>query len=234
MNQSIPLNQIINLIQNCSQQEINYLYEKLRITSTPHPYEVEVGASAIVILDAIHRSPELTKRMLRGILAEAAFGNYVIPFIQQYGWINVTPQGNFAYDYALGDARGTLKVQVKLQRSEKGQPSIIEGKSPYYINKPTYKVETQKTRGGKDSEDESTRYYRYGEFDIIAVSLQPSTGNWNTFMYSLGRWLNKSTKYHNCIEPNQPVPFTKDLYWTDNFLEAADWYYSGRPGWNGY
>lgn len=39
-----------------------------------------------------------------------------------------------------------------------------------------YVVETPRTRGGKDlTSGEDTRPYRYGEFDILAVSMHPST-----------------------------------------------------------
>lgn len=39
-----------------------------------------------------------------------------------------------------------------------------------------FMTETQKTRTGTDGEENQTRPYRYGEFDILAVSMQPSTG----------------------------------------------------------
>jgi len=59
-------------------------------------------------------------------------------------------------------------------------------------------VETQRTRGGKDKKSNSdTRPYHFGEFDILAVSMQPSTGNWNEFLYTVSSWLLQEKKTKN-------------------------------------
>lgn len=62
-------------------------------------------------------------------------------------------------------------------------------------------TETQKTRTDNDGDGEKTRPYRYGEFDVLAVSMQPSTGKWDRYMYTLGRWLlpgKARTKWRPC------------------------------------
>ena len=53
-----------------------------------------------------------------------------------------------------------------------------------------YVVETQKTREGTDRKTgEKTRPYRFGEFDILAVAMQPATGQWDRFFYTIADWL---------------------------------------------
>ncbi|GAB4358054.1 MAG: hypothetical protein Kow00114_10010 [Kiloniellaceae bacterium] len=84
-------------------------------------------------------------------------------------------------------------------------------------------TETQKTRTGNDGEGGRTRPYRYGEFDILAVSMQPSTGDWNRYMYTLGRWLVPG-EGENEIATFQPVSMTPNDFWTDDFETAAKWF----------
>lgn len=79
-------------------------------------------------------------------------------------------------------------MQVKLQRSERGPPVVKNG-ARYGFAGEVFMTETQKTRTGTDGEENQTRPYRYGEFDLLAVSMQPSTGRWDRYMYTLGRWL---------------------------------------------
>ncbi|MBF6723633.1 hypothetical protein HN240_18800 [Acinetobacter baumannii] len=85
-----------------------------------------------------------------------------------------------------------------------------------------YITETQKTRTGNDGE-EKTRPYRYGEFDVLAVSMQPSTGKWDRYMYTLGRWLLPG-KGENEMATWQPVSMTPNGFWTDDFATVAAWF----------
>ena len=84
-------------------------------------------------------------------------------------------------------------------------------------------TETQKTRTGTDGEDNKTRPYRYGEFDILAVSMQPSTGKWDRYMYTLGRWLLPG-KNAGEMATLQPVATVSNEFWTDDFRTAAQWF----------
>ncbi len=68
--------------------------------------------------------------------------------------MNVTPEGNFAYDFAVDDGKGTVTIQTKLQRSEKGVPLKAKGGRAWLKNPNQYVVETQKTREGDDSSGE--------------------------------------------------------------------------------
>jgi hypothetical protein len=74
-----------------------------------------LNTEAEIILEAIQRSGGLTLRMIRGVIAEAAFEIEVVEHLE--GWRNVTPPGDLPYDFLLDDGQGAVRVQVKLQRS---------------------------------------------------------------------------------------------------------------------
>lgn len=215
------LAEIRELFEHCSDEEQTEFFRELRERFIIHEFEEIIGAPAEMILEAVHRAPELTRRMLRGVIADAAFRMHVVQDIQTHGWNDITPEGNFAYDYKLDDGAGPITVQIKLQRSEQGTPAKRKG-DRYGFQPEIYIVETQKTRTGTDVEDNKTRPYRYGEFDILAVSMQPSTGRWDQFMYTLGRWL-LPAKNPDMLATIQPVSMSPNEYWTDSFLTAAKW-----------
>ncbi len=89
-----------------------------------------------------------------------------------------------------------------------------------------YVVEVQKTRSGNKNGEE-TRPYRFGDFDILAVNMQPSTGDWNRFVFTVGSWLLPSKKGANQIEIFQPVPEHPDDFWTDDLATCIKWFRSG-------
>lgn len=212
---------IRELLAQCSADDRVALFRELRATHQIHEFEAIIGAPAEMILEAVHRAPELTRRMLRGVIADAAFRTFVIPSLASHGWHDVTPEGNFAYDYKLEDNAGTVTVQVKLQRSERGAPVVRRGER-YGFNSDIFITETQKTRTGTDGDEKQTRPYRYGEFDILAVSMQPSTGLWARYMYTLGRWLLPG-KRDGEMATLQPVTMQPGEFWTDDFKTAARW-----------
>jgi len=220
---------IRKLLRQCSREEQTALFRELRRSHQIHEFERIIGAPAEMILEAIHRAPELTRRMLRGVIADAAFRTFVVPVIEPKGWRDVTPEGNFAYDYMIEDAAGKVSVQVKLQRSSKGEPVVKNG-ARYGFKGDVYIAETQKTRTGNDGDGEKTRPYRYGEFDILAVSMQPSTNKWSRYMYTLGRWLLPG-KGENEMATLQPVSMKPDgIWWTDDFVTAAAWFRAQNAG----
>lgn len=219
---------IRELLQRCSSEERNALFHALRREFQLHEFEKVIGAPAEMILEAVHRAPELTRRMLRGVIADAAFRMNVVPALHEKGWLDVTPEGNFAYDYKLNDAAGPITIQVKLQRSEKGRP-VVKAGSRYGFPGEVFITETQKTRTGNDGDGEKTRPYRYGEFDVLAVSMQPSTGEWTRYMYTLGRWLIQG-KTPGEIATMQPVTMTSSDFWTDDFPVVASWFRASDNG----
>lgn len=216
------LTTIRELIAQCSPEERAALFRELRAAHQIHEFEAVIGAPAEMILEAVHRAPELTRRMLRGVIADAAFRTFTVPAVAPHGWRDVTPPGNFAFDYKLDDGAGPVKVQVKLQRSERGSPVVKNG-ARYGFGPEVFMTETQKTRAGTDGEENQTSLYRYGEFDILAVSMQPSTGKWDRYMYTLGRWLLPG-KQEGEMATLQPVTMEPGEFWTDDFRTAARWF----------
>ena len=216
------------LLARCTPDEQAAIFKELRAAHPIHPYEAIVGAPAEMILEAVYRAPELTRRMLRGVIADAAFRTFVVAALAARDWRDVTPEGNFAYDYSVDDGRGPITIQVKLQRSERGAPVIRHGKR-YGFDGEVFITETQKTRTGTDGEENQTRPYRYGEFDILAVSMQPSSGKWDSYMYTLGRWLLRG-KATGDVATLQPVTRTAGEFWTDDFEVAARWFREADAG----
>lgn len=216
---------IRKLLAQCTPEEREALFRELRSAHQIHEFESVIGAPAEMILEAIHRAPELTRRMLRGVIADAAFRQYIASRLAAHGWTDMTPVGNFAYDYKLYDSAGPVTVQIKLQRSERGVPVVRNGLR-YGLGSEVFMTETQKSRSGTDGTDgagNQTRPYRYGEFDILAVSLQPSTARWDRYMFTVGRWLIQG-KQPNEVATLQPVSMTPDEFWTDDFTAAVQWF----------
>lgn len=206
-----------------SGEEKRLLYQYLKREVDPHTLEIEWGIDGDYILTAIQLSPDITRRGVRGILAEAKLGTDVIATLK--GWREVVATTDQPYDYLIEDAQGSVKIQVKNQRREAGEPLTAKSrfKRPDY-----YIVETQKTRSGKDKEGETTRAYRFDEFDILAVCLQPSTGSWNDFLFTVTQWLLPSDKSSKWIGTYQPVPREKNDAWTDDLEIAIQWLRSGE------
>lgn len=135
------------------------------------------------------------------------------------GWEDVTPPGDASYDFLIKDQVGLVSIQVKMQRKERGEPKIRNGK---------YVVETQRTRGGKNSTTGlATRPYRFGEFDILAVSMHPSSNDWNEFMYSVGAWLRPRHSDPTLLDVFQPIAIKPNEDWTDDLATCIKWLRSG-------
>jgi hypothetical protein len=183
-----------------------------------------MGASAEVILDALDRSGPLTVRGLRGVLAESAFDVNVVASLE--GWQSLPTPKDPPYDFLLEDDNGSIKVQVKLQRSKAGQPMITSEKSQVFLPS-MFLVETQRTRGGKTRDGEETRPYRFKEFDILAVAMQASTQDWKHFLYTVADWLIPRPEDNRLLLKFQPVPKLPNDDWTDDFLTCVEWLRSG-------
>lgn len=145
---------IRELLSQCSPEEQEILFKELRQRHLIHEFERVIDAPAEMILEAVHRAPELTRRMLRGVIADAAFRTFVVPAMAPLGWRDVTPEGNFAYDYLMEDAQGRISVQVKLQRSERGAPVGRERRGAFRLR--------GRCVHGRDTED-ADRQRRPGE-----------------------------------------------------------------------
>jgi hypothetical protein len=232
------------ILAQCSPEERKDLFKLLRATHRIHQLEETFEAPAEVILEAIYRAPELTRRMLKGIVAEAAFAQYAATTLVESGWRDVTPKGNFSFDLVLEDGLGQVSVQVKLQRSELGSPVTTTG-TRYGLAQGLYMVETQRTRNGKKRKEKKkaddpapmdadpaeaaakSRPYRFGDFDVLAVALFPSTKDWYSFRYTVGSWL-LPQGVQGEIAIYQPVAKQSNEDWTDDFDEVARWLRSDK------
>lgn len=224
-------------VESLTPSEERVLREHLRTRFPIHPIEAEWGTTAEAILGAIARSGDLTKRGIRGILAEATFEERAIPALAPLGWANVPITSDQPFDFQLRGPRGTLRIQVKLQRREAGVPKLYSARSRAGLNLPPadlFTVEVQRTRSGT-RRGSSTRPYRFGDFDILAVNMQASTGRWDRFMYTPANWLLGRAAHPERVEIFQPVPAAADEYWTDSAERCIDWVLSGgkRPLYGG-
>jgi len=219
------LKEIWQLLQRTSKEDRARVFEQLRREFPIHSLEKEWSVSADLVLEAISRSSDLTKRGVRGVIAEAAFEQSVVTPLVATGWKAEIPTGDHPFDFLMVDKVGPVKIQVKMQRLEKKVPKYWGRNSQYYV------VETQKTRSGKDKKGGSTRPYQFGEFDLIAVSLHPSSGDWTKFRYTVADWLlprSKTGKNRKLVQVFQPVPITANADWCDDFGTAVGAFRSGK------
>lgn len=217
---------IKKMLEECSEQEQRLIFDYLRQRFPIHPIEKQLNTSAEVILEAIARASDLTLRGIRGIIAEAAFKQNVVNKLS--GWADKTPPGDSPYDFLLSKGKTQVRIQVKMQRLKSQRPMLAsEGYRSLSLDK--YVVETQRTRGGKDkATNTDTRPYKFGEFDILAVSLHPSTGNWNDFLYTVADWLLPREDNNKLLLKFQPVPKAANSEWTDDLMECIEWFNTER------
>jgi len=208
--------EILELLEECSSEERREIFNHLRKEFPIHPLEADLNTQAEVILEAMARSSDLTMRGIRGIIAEAVF---LVDILQKLdGWKILVIEGDAPYDFLIEDSAGPVRIQVKMQHRTKGVPLIRAGK---------FVVETQRTRTGRDANRGATRPYRFGEFDILAVSLHPSTNEWSNFIYTVGSWLRPRANDSSLLEVFQPIPDNPNEDWTDSLERSIAWLRSG-------
>jgi hypothetical protein len=222
-----PATQIRQILGACTPEQQAALVKLLRAEYRIHRIEREWNTSAEIVLEALARAGPLTQRMFKGILAEAACKVEVLDKLE--GWKDVTPPGNHAYDFVIRRDDITVTIQTKLQRKEAGKPFMyrIPGKrgsaTAFYV------VETQKSRKGTDrTSGENTRPYRFGEFDILAVSMEPATSDWSQFRFTIGDWLIPRKENPSLISIYQPVALEPNDDWTNSLTTAIKWLQAKR------
>jgi hypothetical protein len=221
--------EVCELIERSTSEEQRIVLNYLRQRTKLHPLEEQWGTTAEAILTAIARSSDLTQRGIRGILAEATFEGAVLPKMASSGWNAITITGDQTYDFLLQREEARVRIQVKLQRREGGVPKQYAARARASLNCPTgtmYVVEVQKTRSGERN-GEKTRPYRFGDFDILAVNMHPSSGDWKQFMYIVASRLLPRPQQPGLIEIFQPVPTCPDDFWTDDLGRCVDWFLTG-------
>jgi hypothetical protein len=222
-------------IDECSDEDRLALALYLARYRTPHPLEDDWGVAADTILSAIRRSSDLTRRGVRGIIAEAVFESDVLPAVESLGWSSgEIPPGDWPYDALLVKGGRSVKIQIKLQRLEAGEPKRYYPKQ--YLEE-LFVVEVQKTRSGRkrtapvgdvEGQSLSTRPYRFGDFDILAVNMQPTTRQWNSFRYTVADWLLPRSADNSLIEIFQPVSLATNSVWTDKLATCFEWLLNGE------
>lgn len=235
---SDSLQAIKDFIDHCTAAERLALYSYIKAhVGLTHPLEIEWGIDAESILTAIHRAPDLTRRGVRGVIAEAIFHRDVLPLIENVGWKTIaTPVGDWPYDAEVEKNGRRVTIQVKLQRLDKGQPKRYW---PKRYEQELFVVEVQKTRtgtkknGGAESDAAAaelidTRPYRFGEFDILAVNMHPATKQWTNFRYTIANWLLPRQHDETLIEIMQPVSLVPNEVWTDDLATCLEWFLKGE------
>jgi hypothetical protein len=133
----------------------------IRTNTIGHPVERMLNASARDILDALENGFR-ARADLKGKLAELFMSRH-LDQLQRAGWVDryewFDADGMPDFKLYLTDSR-ILTLEVKNVRSGPGP----------------LRVETQKTRASRG--DLMSRYYRVGQFDILAACLYNSTGRW--------------------------------------------------------
>lgn len=228
------VDRVKQILRGMSEAEQSQVLAYLRELLPKHPVETQLMISAEGMLDAIARSGDFTVRMIRGVFAESAFAADVLPTLA--GWRALPITGDPPYDFLLTDAPGDpgplpnsqVKVQVKMQRSQRKVPLRADQQWRTRVKWPSthFIVEIQKSRKG-EKKGVSTRPYRFGEFDLLAVSLGPSMGRWSAFMYTVERWLLPNPDEPTQLLTFQPVAPSDNDCWTSDFRTAVEWLRSG-------
>lgn len=214
------IKQVLDSLDALSRQEV---LRELREAHPVHQLEIDWRVRADVLLEAISLSPDITQRGIRGLLAQAACKEEVIAKLA--GWEDVTPPGNYAFDFKLKKAGEDrfVTIQVKMQRKLDGRP-MRANEAAGLNDANQYVVETQRTRAGVvRGTTQSTRPYRFGEFDILAVSVEPCTKDWSQFRFTLGRWLIPRPTDANLIAVYQAVSVETNDDWTNDLQTCIQW-----------
>lgn len=213
--------QLLRVIAACTDDQKQRIFRAIREKIAVHPYEKKIGAPAEIILESIHRAGDFTQRGIRGMVAEVTFITQILPNLK--GWEDVTKPGEFPFDALLVRNGKQVRVQVKTQRLRSGAPLESTKAFPNH-----WIVELQRTRGGTDAEGNATRPYRFAEFDLLAVCLWGSSGNWKSFLYAPARLLIPDPNDETRILKMQPVPKTPTAIWTDNLQTCLDTHFLGK------
>lgn len=227
---------MIDQLRSMTEAERAKVAEYLRSVRPKHAVENLLMISSEGILEALARAGSFTIRMIRGVFAEAAFAREVVANMPT-PWRSISVAGDPPFDFLLTDQDEsansdvpfpTVRVQVKIQRSKAGKP-LLASQVQRQANWPEshFVAEVQKSRKG-EKKGKSTRPYRFGEFDVLAVSLGPSRGKWSDFVYTVERWLVPNPLAPDQILKYQPVGPTETVHWTADFEKAVGWLRSGR------
>lgn len=203
--------ELLAAVRKTTPEQKQQIFAEIRNSIVIHGLERVFGVRAEVILEAISRATDLTQRGVRGLIAETVFVMDVLPTLT--GWTSDPPVGDVSFDARVTKDGRSVRIQVKMQRKVKGEPMLRKG---------LHVVEVQRTRTGTKN-GEATRPYRFGEFDLLAVCMQASTGSWHSFMYCAVTALAPKVHATDQIETLQSIPtFGDNGTWTSDLKTAID------------
>ncbi|MFZ4407360.1 MAG: hypothetical protein ACOYOH_08465 [Paracraurococcus sp.] len=225
-----PAGEVEHVLNNMTAADQKRAFAILRSRFMIHDLESQWNIPAEIILEAISESGDLTQRGVRGVIADRSFHRLVFPKLSDNGWIHVNIDGEKPFDALLSKDGFEVSIQIKMQRKRHGVPlRAVDVSKRFFPNGASFWVaEVQRTRTGRATDGQLTRPYRFGDFQILAVNLQPSTNNWGDFMYTVADWLIPYGKNANFINTFQPVSPSKDGDWTDSFEECVHWLQNTR------
>jgi hypothetical protein len=159
--------------------------------AVPHALELKYGLTSQELLDAIDRRFRL-KVALEGAVAEVHFERKLKVGTQE-GWLQAFEPHDLdgKHDFTVLSLTGhPMRVEVKTIR-----------------NGPKSRVEIQKTRNAKDSAE---------QFDVIAVCIGRSTGDWSQFRYAFAADLPRHDRFPDKLKVMHDVPLEQ--------LEGRRWF----------
>lgn len=153
-----------------------------------------------ILLDALNFANEFTFRNLRGLISEY----YLRQRLIKNGFVLLPTEQNDPFDFKIEKNNKIFTIQLKLQRQSAGQPIFtqdISKKLPagFYVS------EIQRCRNGFDRKGFSTRPYKFTDFDILAVCLEPVTKDWHDFTFCLTSNLLADPKHPSNIFKYQAI-----------------------------
>jgi hypothetical protein len=172
----------------------------------PHDLEIKYGLTAQELLDAIDRRFRL-KVALEGAVAEVHFERK-LKVAAMEGWLS-SYEGHDVdgmHDFTFTSLKGTVvRVEVKTIR-----------------NGTRLQVELQKTRAAKG--DPTSRYYTPDHFDMVAVCMGRSTGDWSQFSYAIVSSLPRHRQHPEKLQVMHPIGDSLPVRWYSRLQDVLDEY----------
>ncbi len=173
-----------------------------------HPLETKYGLTAQELLTAIDRRFRL-KVALEGAVAEVHFERK-LSIASREGWLKSYEDHDVdgMHDFTVTTRNGIcIRVEVK---------TVRKGSNP--------KVELQKTRAAKG--DPSSRFYGREHFDVVAVCMGRSSGDWSEFRYALVRELPSHREHPNKLQVMHAIhdDHGSTPQWFSRFQDLIDAY----------
>lgn len=168
----------------------------------PHPLETEFELSSEEILNVIARSPRC-KQMVKGFVGEYHLEK-VLNKLKADGILLAVERidADSQPDFRISSPTGTFLVECKLIMSAK----------PYSDG--DFKVDFQRTRNSPG--DPLSRFYKKGDFDIVAACLYNQTGKWE-FKYIRTEDIPVDQKVgKDCLK--KALRYPGGLHWKDSII----------------